>query len=367
MSSQKKWNLLLAGFTTLASVAALSGSFRGMARRHGAAGQKPIAALQGHTMPVQALAFGPDGSTLSSAAFFPCAARSGVEVTVWDATAALPLSRRVEHPDGPLSLAFSPDTRRVAVVTRERGVWLGDVVPEGQRQTLPLSHVHGRAVWLGEASPPRDWRLCELRTLVHAPTFSPDGGELAAADWDHHIIVVDASDGRQKDRFPAPSPYLNSVAFAPRGTLLASGGQDGIVRLWDRATGEQLHMLQGPPKSLVAVAFSPDGRTLAGGDIDGGVRLWDVTSRAERLALATDNDDGAVLAFAPDGRTLAVAAGRLVQLWDAHTGALLAHLEGHEKKVKCLAFSPDGSRLASGSYDYSLLLWRLVGGRPPGQ
>src|SRR5262249_23613258 len=155
-----------------------------------------IAALQGHTMPVQALAFGPDGSTLSSAAFFPCATRSGVEVTLWDVRTGLPLGRRVELPDGPLSLAFSPDGRRVAVVARDRGVWLGDAVPSTEGRPLPITHVHGRAVLLGDAPPPRDWRLCELCTLVHAPAFSADGEELAAADWDHHVVLLDASDGR---------------------------------------------------------------------------------------------------------------------------------------------------------------------------
>jgi WD40 repeat protein len=151
------------------------------------------------------------------------------------------------------------------------------------------------------------------------------------------------------------------MAFAPGGALLACAVAGGNIWLWSSVTGEEIGELRGHARTAFALSFSPNGRFRASGDANGTVKLWDVASKKLQTTL-TDSannleDEEAALAFAPDSATLAVAIGRVVQLWDVTTGQLVARLEGHDRKVTCLAFLPDGTRLASGSYDRTVLLW----------
>jgi len=111
------------------------------------------------------------------------------------------------------------------------------------------------------------------------------------------------------------------------------------------------------------IAFSPDGRLLAVAS-SLGIYLYDAGTLEEVRFIQTDAWITSV-AFSPDGERLASgSADRTVRLWRVADGALLRTLEGHTYGVWSVAFSPDGELLASGSEDGTVRLWRVADGAP---
>jgi WD40 repeat protein len=310
--------------------------------------------LQGHNYPVQALAFGPNGATLISAACYlrPGPDEGGLEVVIWDVGTGHPVTQRLEHPSALRSVTLAPGGQRLAATVRDRDVVLWDVAPWRERARLAVPALFGSLIAL-----------------------SDDAAQLATTDFQDGIKLWDADNNCP--RFSWRVQIVASLAFAPGGAMLASGAtaiQDkmsgslrenvGNVWLWNPATGEEIGVLSGHQRPVYTLSFSPDGCLLASGEYSGVVKLWDVATKTLRTTLkpAADNfaDEVTALAFSPDSGTLAVAVDRTLQLWDVATGTFIARLAGHEGKVQCLAFAPDGTRLASGSHDQTVRLWDVA-------
>jgi WD40 repeat protein len=64
--------------------------------------------------------------------------------------------------------------------------------------------------------------------------------------------------------------------------------------------------------------------------------------------------------YSPDGARLAVATSIGIWLYDTTTYREVALLAGHTDDGYDVAFSPDGATLASGSWDSTVLLWKIA-------
>ena len=166
--------------------------------------------------------------------------------------------RSFKAPDLVWSCAFSPDAKKVAVLS-------GTIVQ----------------IWSLESG--QELLQIPTRESCYAMAFSPDGKTIACGATEGILTFWDAEKGSWKYTLPHPGTIL-AVAYSPDGKKFASSSGDGTTRIWDPASAKMLRQVQGGRGTL---AFSPDGKTLAAGG-DSGYKLvwvWDADNGKEILKL----------------------------------------------------------------------------------
>ncbi|MEU9378325.1 WD40 repeat domain-containing protein [Streptomyces sp. NPDC048255] len=386
-----------AGAGAPAGTGATAGTGTGTGAAAGGAAGGPER-LAGFTGPVHAVAFRPGGATLA-------AGGADGSVRLWDTSAPglpAPYAEALTGAAGPVfGLAFTSDGTRLAAASQDRStrVW---AVP-GPREAPAAPEVLGGAPAVPDGP----------ASYVNAVGFGPDGQWMATGSADNQVRLYQAGSRTPAGVFPHPGP-VTALSFLPGGQGLVTGAADGTVRLW-RLPSRPLRGFQGtvnaigfsPDARLLAVAakdvqlwdvsdpwtprpvgppltnatafsgtvsFTPDGRTLAVGGREGKVWLWDLTRQdravpyGEPLEGGTGTIQSAV--FDRAGGRLAVGSeGRTVRIFDTREPArprLSAELTEPTNYVYSVAFSPDGRRLAAGTVDKQVLVWRLPsdGGAP---
>ncbi|MGW3148792.1 nSTAND1 domain-containing NTPase [Streptomyces sp. NPDC001177] len=355
--------------------------------------------LPGSAGEVNGVAFSPNGKLLA------CGGSDGT-VRLWQVTDRRHPSSLGRMPDdipftaglpgSAQAVAFSPDSRTLAVAGSDQTAHLWDVTKPAK--PTPLSgpttnnvvntvafsrsgHLMAfggddNSIWLENVTAPDDvWNLAPSLKghtgHVLALAFDPKGTMLASAGADHTIRLWTIP----RTILTGHTNYVDTVAVSPDGRLLASGSKDDTVRLWDVGNPADPHpvseSIRGRTPYVNWVGFSPDGRTLA---VAAGqeIQLWDVTVPAKPRPLSGplraakgSQENFLALAFTPDGRTLAGSNGDgTVRLWDAsdpsHPVSLGPPLVTHAGWINRLAISPDGRTLAGAGQNGTLRLWNIT-------
>lgn len=381
---------------------------------------KLVHRLKGNTLPVQDLAFSPDGRWLASGG------TDGVlrlrETTSWTPVAAL-----AEHRSRIDCLAWQPDSSQLVTGSWDQTfrIWR---ISDGT--SIPVVAHAGRKVYCVAWNPDgksfatgggdnwiKVWdptgRL--IANLVGAPEFpetvcfSPDGAKLVYGYGGRQVNPLAAAIVRLSDRAILAQYYghldiVKCSTFSPDGKYVFIGDSDDQICVWEADTGRLIRRLRSEGAPIYATGFSPDARTIAfgyshvpGSSLHGTNPLHrsfslemlqfgalpDVTyvraqQRWGNLSITRPNHRTATVTqfgglvsnyYDPNitirsrtllpGNRAALGCDQNVIIFDALTGRSIYRLPGHLDAVWAVTPSPDQKHLLTGSDDETLQIWNL--------
>jgi formylglycine-generating enzyme required for sulfatase activity/WD40 repeat protein/serine/threonine protein kinase len=291
---------------------------------------------------------------------------------------------RLKHWHRVLSVAFSPDGKRIAsgsvdstakvwdVATGQEilnleapGSWVYSVAFSPDAKWIVSAHGDGIVrVWDAETG--QESKILKGHSAqVTSVAIDPKGKRIVSGSYDQTVKVWDAETGKEQLTFPKHTGKVNCVAYSPDGMFIVSGIENhdsqgkplpGEVKIWNAETGKEVKTLQGRTAEITCLAFSKDSKKLATASLDGTAKIWDLASGKEILTLHANMRVS--VAFSPDDQHIAVAGLEpTVTVYEIATGRPTLTLKGNATWIYCVAFSKVGNLLASGCEDGVVKIW----------
>lgn len=346
--------------------------------------------------------FSPDAKTL--------VAILGEDVVVWDAATGRKMRKLKKLGGWPSAIAFSPDSRLVAVAAikgampggeSEISVWeiaTGKVVNrlKGKNDAIACLQfvVRGQALLIGSLQYEPGLsvgtvKLWDLRdntlkradilegkavssmTLIHDQTavLMQSGSEVEVRDartWQviHAFESSEDDDSEQMrhSRFLLSANRAVGVAFSRDGTTVSAEIPGEGIRRWDSRTGGiRNHIPRAKNSDDAVLAFSSDGDFVVESNAQG-VRLRDLVNGTTKQIPLQADEAASALALSPDNRTLLTAdENGVVHLWDSETGQNKKSIQTGQQ-ITALALDASGQWLATARADRSIVVWDLKTG-----
>ncbi len=330
--------------------------------------------LQGHTAPVNALAFSPNSQRLASAA-------DDGTVRLYQVDTGNPLRNINAHTGAALAIAFSPDGTLLATGGTDQNAKLWNANTGAAVRTLSG---HSNAVSCLAFSPDGQqlatgsWdgtvRLWQVNTgtlnlsisahaqPIYALAWSPNGAMLATGSTDWDIKLWSASDGSWLNTLNGHTDAISCLLFTGDSSRLLSGSWDTTIRVWNPADGSLVRTLTGHTREVLSIALTPDGTRLVSGGGEHQVRLWRMSDGASLGSLATPADTIYGVGFITGGSVVSAGFDATLQRWNASDGSLAQSYAPQDSPILSLAVAPDGTRIATGDLNGNVVLRAMPGG-----
>jgi WD40 repeat protein/tetratricopeptide (TPR) repeat protein len=308
----------------------------------------------GHSQPVAAVAFSPNGRVVASAA----GADQLGEVIFWDLVQVRQQASWQCDKPGRLSIAFHPRGDLLAVAcSSDAEIRLVDPATGQVRDRLNAG------------------------TSVTCLAFRPDGGLMATgggvAGQSGAVTLWDTATWRQQGRILPQKNVITHCAFSDDGRRLATADSVPSVHLWDLSNDKEELNLARVGQSWMGLA--PDARTLVVSGFAEGSETFvghhfgfydTATGRMRGAHLGMHPGGLTAAAFSPHSKTMAIASAwhlaeiRLVDLASRTSRPFLTGgLPPDGVIFRALSFSADGTMLATGNDRHAVQIWDLASGQ----
>jgi WD40 repeat protein/DNA-binding SARP family transcriptional activator len=197
---------------------------------------------------------------------------------------------------------------------------------------------------------------------------SPDGSRVAIATPDGLLHIVDSSTGTVVQTLSGGTRKPAPLAFSPDGQQLAAADFEDVL-VWRLDAHGLPQRYVGHSGRVMVAAWSPDGSSLATGATDQTVMRWDTVGDERLGRVVTDRLGGDTSTVWPTKHGVVVGqfGGRLL-LVDPATGATteLRGASAQDIAVATARSAPTGDLLITADTDGTTTVWDLRTGRVEG-
>jgi WD40 repeat protein len=295
----------------------------------------------GHTRPVKAVAWSPNGERIASAG-------DEQTVQVWDASTGDHVSIYHGHTTNINALAWSSKSQRIASASGN-SFFGGEHVVQVWNPTAD----HFSSSYGGHSKP------------VRAAIWSPDGTRIASGSEDKTVHIWNATNGGLILSYTRHAGPVYSLAWSPEGTRIASASDDTTVQIWSAQTATYSFSLNHT-NPVITVAWSPDGKYIASASgntffrQEHTVAVWNAATGEHLLTYSGHTATVNAVAWSPDSKYITSGSDdKMVQIWDAATSTTVLTYRGHTLGVTAVAWSTNGHLIASTSNDGTVRVWRV--------